>query len=276
MSTLLAIVQLEMLFIAGLLLPLLVQLLVLYLASRALWVFTQRFFGRWLWLTLALVGVPVHELSHAVAFLLTGAGIRRVVLFAPRGLPEYAGATGVVVPARPPSALSRIVSSVAPFFGCSLAAWLTLRSLLPGFGATQAVMPSLSSDLTISGLFQALLNTLTAYWQGLGQAFIRLQWTDWRTYLAIYLSASLGLGAAPSAEDLKIFFPALAGLLVVLLPVFALLWVLGDPEAVLATTQTALSVPMQAIGSALSYATAFTLIVLVVLLALLPFWKLRR
>ncbi len=120
------------------------------------------------------------------------------------------------------------------------------------------------------------MSILATYWQGLWQAFTRLHWADWRTYLAIYLSASLGMGAAPSSEDLKIFFPALAGLLIVLLPVFALIWALGDPEIILATTQRTLSAPMQAIGSALGYATAFTLIVLVVLLALLPVWRLRR
>jgi hypothetical protein len=275
-TTLLAIIRLEALFILGLLFPLLIQLFILYLASRGLWVFTQRFFGRWVWLALALVGVPVHELSHAVAFLLTGAGVRRVVLFAPRGLPEYGGATGVVVPARTPSAFSRIVSSVAPFFGCSLAAWLILRLLLPGFQAMGAVTPSISPDLMTNGSVEALSSGLANYWQGIGRALSQLQWLDWRTYLAIYLSASLGMGAAPSAEDLKIFFPTLAGILVVLIPVFALIWALGRPEAALATTQRALSIPLQAIGSALSYATAFTLIVLVVLLVLLPIWRLRR
>ncbi len=146
MSTLLAILKLEVLFVGGLLLPLIVQLLILYLASRGLWVFTQRFFGRWVWLMLAFVGVPVHELSHAVAFLLTGAGVRRVVLFAPRGLPEYGGAAGVVVPARTPSTFSRIISSVAPFFGCSLAAWLILHLLLPDFGG--------NADRRVTGVIQ--------------------------------------------------------------------------------------------------------------------------
>jgi len=275
-TSLLAIIRLEVLFILGLLFPLLIQLFILYLASRGLWVFTQRFFGRWMWLALALVGVPVHELSHAVAFLLTGAGVRRIVLFAPHGLPEYGGATGVVVPAHPPSAFSRTVSSVAPFFGCSLAAWLILRLLLPGFEAIEVVMPSVPPDLMTNGSVETLSSALVSYWQVLGRALSQLQWFDWRTYLAIYLSASLGMGAAPSAEDLKIFFPALAGILVVLIPIFALMRALGDPEATLATTQRALCIPLQAIGSALSYATAFTLIVLVVLLVLLPFWKLRR
>ena len=131
--SLLTALQLEALFIVALLLPLLLQLVALYLTSRALWTFTGRYFGRTVWALFALVGVPLHELSHAIAFMLTGAGVRRMVLFAPRGLPEYNGATGVVVPRRKPSGLSRLVSSIAPFFGCSLAAWLALRLLLPGF-----------------------------------------------------------------------------------------------------------------------------------------------
>jgi hypothetical protein len=273
---LLTTLKIEALFTLALFFPLLIQLLILYAVSRALWTFTGRTFGRGLWTMLALVGVPIHELSHAIAFIVTGAGVRRVVLFAPRGLPEYGGATGVVVPARKPSAFSRLVSSVAPFFGCSLVAWLALALLLPGFVLRPAALTLSLADIEAGGLGRAALGLLGAYTHNLWMGFTQLQWADWRTYLAMYVGASLGMSAAPSAEDFRLFFPVLIGLLVILLPVFALLQVFGDPQAVLVAAQSGAGRIMLPIGIALGYATVFALIVLLVLVALAPLRRLRR
>lgn len=274
--SLLTALQLEFVFIAALLLPLLLQLIALYATSRALWTFTGRRFGRGVWALLALIGVPLHELSHAIAFLLTGAGVQRVVLFAPRGLPEYNGATGVVVPARKPSGFSRLVSSLAPFFGCSLAAWLVLRLLLPGFDVTQNI-PTLSLAAVQSGGFgQAVGQIFSGYASGLIDAFTGLNWLDWRTWLAIYLGASMGMGAAPSAEDFKLFFPALLGLLVILLPVFALLQTFSDPQTAFTTAQNVSAGGLLPISAAITTATLFGLIVLAVLVVLLPLRRLAR
>jgi hypothetical protein len=267
---LLTVVEVEVLFILAVFLPLVIQLVVLYVVSRALWRFTQRFFGRGLWLVLALFGVPVHELSHAVAFILTGAGVRRVVLFAPRGLAEYGGATGVVVPRRQPSALSRLVASVAPFFGCSLAAWLVLRVLLPDMPGGQPGGFLTLEELHTSGLGELAVGMVGRYLRSLLEAFGRLDWRDWHTYPAVYLAASLGMGAAPSTEDFKRFFPALTGLLVAFLPVFALLQVLGGVEAALEVTQGVLDGLFIPVGSVLGYATLFGAIALAALAVLAP------
>lgn len=267
---LLTVVEIEVLFVLAVFLPLVIQLVVLYVVSRALWRFTQRFFGRWLWLVLALFGVPVHELSHAAAFILTGAGVRRVVLFAPRGLAEYGGATGVVVPRRQPSVLSRLVASVAPFFGCSLAAWLVLRLLLPDVPGGQPGGFLTIEELHTSGLGELVVGMAGRYLWSLLEAFVRLDWRDWHTYPAVYLAASLGMGAAPSAEDFKRFFPALTGLLVVFLPVFALLQVLGGVEAALEVTQGVLDGLFIPVGSVLGYATLFGAIALAALVVLAP------
>jgi hypothetical protein len=272
---LIQIIRLEALFILALLFPLVVQLIVLYLASRALWTFSGRTFGRGMWAVLALTGVPLHELSHAIAFLLTGAGVQRIVLFAPRGLPEYGGATGVVVPARKPSAFSKLVASIAPFFGCSFAAWAVLALLLPGFSPGGG--PNIGPDaLDAGGLGQAALSVLGAYLAGLADAFAGLDWGNWQTYLAVYLGSSLGMGAAPSAEDFKRFFPALAGLLVILLPVFAILQMAADPGGALAAARSAAGYVLVPIGAALSYATVFAVVMLLVLVALMPFRRLVR
>jgi hypothetical protein len=274
--SLLTVLRIEALFVLALCLPLLVQLVALYLISRALWGFTRRFFGRGLWLVLALIGVPVHEISHAIAFILTGAGVQRMVLFAPRGLPEYGGATGVVVPRRPPSALSRLIASVAPFFGCSLAAWLVLRVLLPGLALSRTTAALTLASLETTGLGQTAIDVLGGYLRGLVGTFTQLAWGDWRTFLALYLAASLGMGAAPSAEDFRRFFPAMLGLLALLLPVFAVIQVFGDAETALATTRAVLGMLIIPVGSTLSYATLFALIALLALAALAPLRGLIR
>ena len=196
--SLLTVIQLEILFVLALFLPLALQLVVLYLVSRGLWRFSGRYFGRGIWALLAFVGVPIHELSHAAAFLLTGAGVQRLVLFAPRGLSEYGGATGVTIPARQPSVVSRLVASIAPFFGCSLAAWLVLRLLLPGFTAADVAAPTPINSPETAGAGQVIGQILSAYPGYLIGAFARLQWSRWQTYLALYLGASLGMGAAPA------------------------------------------------------------------------------
>lgn len=271
---LLTILQLEALFIMALFLPLLLQLVVLYAASRALWALTGRAVGRAAWVALALVGVPMHELSHAAAFLLTGAGVQRLVLFAPRGLPEYNGATGVVVPARQPSAFSRLVASIAPFFGCSFAAWLVMALLLPGFATGEGIAGLGLTNLEAGRIGAAAAEMLQGYLISLLEAFTRLDWTNWRTYLAVYLGASLGMGAAPSTGDFKRFFPALIGLLVILFPVFALIQVLSNPQTVLSGAQGVVGQLLLPIGAALTYATIFTLLALLLVAALLPFRRL--
>ncbi len=276
MADFLAVIELEVLFIAALLLPLLVQLSLIFLISRALWSFTGRVYGRGLWALLAGPGVIIHELSHAMAFLLTGAGVRRMVLFAPRGLPEYGGATGVVVPARNPGTLSRLVASIAPFFGCSLVAWLTLRLLLPALMVDPPDFALMPDDLADGGAVRAMLAMIIGYLREMIAAVTRLSWADWRTYLALFLGASLGMGAAPSTEDLKLFLPALAILLVLLLPIFALIQLFLDPQGVLLGTQAALSLIILPVGSALSYATLFALLALAILLLLAPFRRLWR
>jgi hypothetical protein len=265
---LLTVIQLEILFVLALFLPLALQLVVLYLVSRGLWNFSGRYFGRGIWALLAFVGVPVHELSHAAAFLLTGAGVQRLVLFAPRGLPEYGGATGVTIPARPPTVVSRLAASIAPFFGCSLAAWLVLRLLLPGSTAADVAAPIVVNSPDAAGPGQVISQVLGAYPGNLIGAFARLEWNRWQTYLALYLGASLGMGAAPSREDFRHFFPALLGLLVVLLPVFALIQLFSDPAAMLIQFQTIVETATMPIGAALIYATVFGLIALLLLMIL--------
>ncbi|NDJ53157.1 MAG: hypothetical protein GYB68_08755 [Chloroflexi bacterium] len=276
-ETLRTILQIELLFLVALMLPLTLQLGVLFLIGRSLWTFTQRQFGRIVWLVLAVIGIPIHELSHAFAFVITGAGVQKIVLFNPKGLPEYGGATGVVVPARQPSLLSRLLASIAPFFGCSILAWLLLILLLPGFGDVVINAQVDWSQLESGGLLAVGADILLAYGRSLWDVLLALQWNDWRTYLAVYIAASLGMGAVPSAEDFKVFFPAIGLVLLILFPVFALIYWLGDAQSVFGVAQQALNVVLLPIGTALTYATLLAGLALLLLLIAWPVWnQLRR
>lgn len=263
--TLLDIAKIELLFIFALFVPLILQLVALFVVSKLLWNFTHRQFGKGVWTAFALVGVPIHELSHAIAFILTGAGVQKMVLFAPKGLPEHNGATGVVVPKRKPSTLSLLVASIAPLFGCTLLAWLVLVLLLPQFVTTEAVPTIEIQDLNQVNLLQVIGDVLTGYVVSLFNTLLGINWLDWRTYLALYLVASLGMGAAPSAADFKYFFPALGIVLLFLYPVFGFLVITGDPAAALMAVQSLVGGLTLSISVAVNYATLFALVALILL-----------
>ncbi|MGF1505405.1 MAG: hypothetical protein GYB64_10705 [Chloroflexi bacterium] len=254
--------QLQILFLVALLLPLIVQMLVLYVISRALWNLAQRRYGRGIWAALAVVGVSMHELSHAAAFLVTGAGVRRMVLFKPRGLPDYGSATGVVVPQREPSVIGRALASIAPFFGCSLAAYLVLRLLLPDIALETQLAELTLTDLQSEGLLPAVGVVLGAFLNGTLDAIFQLDPFDPRTYLALYLGASLGLGAAPSRDDLKLFFPALLAVLALLFPIFVLVQGAGTSAAAFDLVRSILGRGLLIVNTALVYAVVFSLIAL--------------
>lgn len=263
--SLLDIAQIELLFIIALFFPLIIQLIVLTIISRMLWNFTHRQFGYRVWALFAFIGVPIHELSHALAFLLTGAGVSKMVLFAPKGLPEYGGATGVVIPKHNPSIPSLMVASIAPLFGCTLLAWLVLTLLLPDSVGAQGLTILDVQNLNEINLMQTIVTTFSAYLTSMFDTLVSIDWGNWRTYIAFFIAASLGMGAAPSNADLKYFFPAVAFTLVILFPVFAIIVALGNTEAALLTLQSILGQLTFSISVAINYATLFAFIALVLL-----------
>jgi len=262
---LLEIVKIELLFIFALFLPLILQLLVLFVVSRSLWGFTQRYFGRGLWAILALIGIPIHELSHAAAFIITGAGVQKLVLFAPKGLDEHDGATGIVIPKRKPTTFSLLVSSIAPLFGCTLIAWIVLQILLPNLTTNQTLLTLSFDSFHGSNFLQTILMVLGSYISSLVSTLISVNWGNWQTYLAIYLAASLGMGAAPSGTDLKYFFPAFGIILLILLPIFGILVLFGNPDAALTSLQNGVGSIILSIGTAVTYAALFALLALLLL-----------
>jgi len=70
-------------------------------------------------------GVIVHEYSHALGCVLTGARVREIRVFDARG--------GEVIHEEPRLAFGSAIISMAPIIGASIAVYLLARLLVPGF-----------------------------------------------------------------------------------------------------------------------------------------------
>jgi hypothetical protein len=149
-----------------------------------------------------------------------------------------------------------------------LAAYLLLRLLLPQLVIDVQPAQVSGSTITLNEVGRVVVQTLSNAIRAVITGVAQLDLLDWRTYLGIYVGASLGLGAAPSREDLKHFFPAVGVLLLVLFPVFVLLQTFGDPLATLQALQAGMEGVLIVVSTALLYATLFSLIGLLVLVVL--------
>lgn len=179
---------------------------VLFLASRLLftWVLESAWGSAW-WrrLLVAILRTPgnlLHEVSHAIGYLLTGYRVRRIVPFLldPEG-------RGLCQPGRPWSPVA------LPWLATGAAA---LMPLITGALALQY----LSTVLGVPQDPQALAGGPGA-WRQLPHILLGLDYHSWRTWVFLYLALSIGAELAPSDVDLRRSLPALAaaaGLLVVL------------------------------------------------------------
>jgi len=170
--------------------------------------------GRVYWIFLA-PGVAVHELSHAVACLLTLAKVRKVRLFGTGGgSVEHA-------PSRIP-VIGQVIISLAPIAGCSavlaLVGWLLKWPI--AYGVKSVPMRMGTSDIGIKLFLNDVFDAVTS----LGRALWRANYSDWRTWVFIYAAVVLGIAIRPSREDIR---HAFAGLIGVGLAAFGVDWLLN-------------------------------------------------
>ncbi len=137
-------------------------------------------------------GVAVHELSHALACLVTGAKIHSMVLFRPDGSGE--------VRHGPPKIkyVGEMLIGMAPLAGgtaCLLLLGMLLRSPVNLYDVrAQGVQPD---QFVFAGQLASLI------WQDL-RLFFRLEsLADWRTWVFFYFAMCFTLSMAPSRQDLK-------------------------------------------------------------------------
>ncbi len=221
----LAALRLAALFVTALFLPVMLQLLLLFAAA---WAF-RGLVGRvssGLATLLDLIGVPVHELSHALACLVTFCGVAAI-----KPLIDELGYA--FVQPRRWNILGRVAASVAPLFGGMLVLWLTARYVVPGLEVASAALPQLdlTSAASIHTVLRESMDFVERFLQAVYANLPSLEWGNWRTYVGLYIVFSVGIGIAPSSADLKILLASLPLAAVLLLGLFTLLYLAGDVEA---------------------------------------------
>lgn len=152
---------------------------------------------RFLYYAIRMPGIALHEISHVTGCLVTGAAVKKVVLFSKEG-----GSVTYAEPKIP--LLGNVVISTAPLI------------LMPLFLALLTeVFPLLSAGSSVSGLPSAgagiALYELAASVAGLFAANLFSRFNGW-FLLYLYLCVSVILSLAPSRQD---FSNAAAGIVIV-------------------------------------------------------------
>jgi hypothetical protein len=258
--------RLAWLFVAALCFPLVVQLLLLFFASWALERLAARV-SAFVASLLYLVGVPIHEFSHALAALITLTGVVAIK-------PLLEAPEGAFVISRRSHCLASILISLAPLFGGLVVLWLTATFVLPGFAvpAVEAAQLDLTAAASPGTLLTATLDFLGRFLDTVSVNLLALDWGDWRTYVGLYIAFSVGIAILPSITDLKVFLAALPPVLLAGLGLFAWLYLSGDAEARFLSLQQALLPHLLALSRAIGYAFLLTALGVVVFLPF-GFWS---
>lgn len=180
------------------LLPVAVEAVILFVLSRVLFTEVVSSFadarGKGFWLgVLRLPGNVVHEVSHAVGFVVCGYRVKRLLLC----VFDRAGC-GSCTPGRPwsPITLPHLAVGIAalmPLVTGSLVLmlagrWLGVATGLPGETAA-ALLPQV--------------------WQQALALLSDLNWHHWQTWVFLYLALSIGAELSPSSADLRWGVPTL-------------------------------------------------------------------
>lgn len=137
-------------------------------------------------------GVAVHELSHAIACLLTGAKINKIVLF------RFDG-SGEVRHGKPKlKYLGDVMISLAPLAGGAACLWL-LGILLDTPVNFYSVRASGVSPNTLN----FLLVMIELVWDDLVLAITKTDWLSWKSWVFVYFAMCFTLSMGPSPQDLK-------------------------------------------------------------------------
>jgi hypothetical protein len=259
-----------LLYGVALFLPVMLQLLLLFAAGR-LFVTVVRGIASAVITLLVAIGTPLHELSHALACLVTFSGVAAIKLVSDEV------STASVTPKRW-HVVSRVVAALAPLFGGTLVLWLTATYIIPGFAAPTIPPPQLDleSAASLGTVLREALDYLGRFVQTAYQNLPGLQWDNWRTYAGLYIAFSVGLGIAPSGQDLRIMITALPLATLLGVVAFALFHAVGDAEAQFAALQQGLWPHLLKFSTAVTYAFVLTSLGILVFLPLRLFSEVRR
>lgn len=248
LDTLLGALRLALLFITGLLLPILLQVTLLFLAG---WALNRLVAGvsRTVILLLGLIGTPVHEFSHALASTLT---LCRVDAITPLVDESWSASVSV----RRSNVVSNLVTPIAPLIGGTLVLWLTGNYVIPGFQISALTPPQLSLENVTS--FGAALRESLAYLgkflETMYRALPGLAWGEWRTYVGLYIALSVGIAISPSSDDLKIWAKSLPVAILLIIGLLIWFYALGDVEGQFLALQERLVPHLVRFSTAVTYA----------------------
>ncbi len=182
---------------------------ILYTASRLIFIWVlESAAGRARWRRF-LVGILrgpgniLHEVSHALGYLLSGYRVRRIVPF----FFDREG-RGICQPGRPWSPLA------LPWLATGLAA---LMPLLTG----ALVLRGVSSWLGVPGDPDSLAQGVP--WRQIPDILLGLDYQAWQTWVFLYLAMSIGAELAPSDVDLRKSLPSLLVATLILVGVVAVI-----------------------------------------------------
>jgi len=155
-------------------------------------------------------GLIVHEMSHVLACLLTGATVKEASLFG-------GGAAGRVTHTKPAVPIvGQALISLAPLIGCGASLWLSAVGVLRPASRHFALRTQLPAELLKPDAFAEYL---VAVLRETFNAVTSADFGDWRTYLFLYLATVLVIHMSPSRRDLR---SGVASLIAVGLLLFAL------------------------------------------------------
>ncbi|CAH7358416.1 Peptidase [Vibrio crassostreae] len=163
----------------------------------------RQFGGKGIYLS-AIVGTPVHEISHAIMCLPFRHKIDHIALFKPDGC----GTLGYVSHSYNPSSLWQEIGNffigVAPLFGGTATIYLLTFLLLPNsqdiFQTIQVSVETYKGVAGVISFFGALYAALTELASVL---FVSAQAEPFLFALWVYLTASVSLHLSPSPVDMK-------------------------------------------------------------------------
>jgi len=252
--------RLAVLFFTALALPVMLQVLLLFGAGIAL-LKLAGLAARAIVTLLALVGVPLHELSHLLGSLIVLSQVTAVKLHS-----DHVGA-GFVESTRA-NPLGRIVISLAPTVVGVLVMWLAALYIIPGFEAPPVSPPQLDleSAASLGAVFREITDFLIQFLLATYEKLFDLQWDNWRTYVGLYVVLSVGICIVPSKADLQILLTGLPLAALLIFGLFIWLYVSGDALAAFETLQEALWPPLLKFATAVT--TAFALAALGILIFL--------
>ncbi len=153
-----------------------------------------------LYVALMLPGTIVHETSHAVVALLMGARITEFSVIPSGNTLGHVEHTAPKIPF-----IGNAAISVAPLIGCP-----SILLLISRYSGVHFDPPSGTFDILMETGF--LIEGTLSFISG-------LDYLNWKTYVFLYLSLTLGAGAAPSKADIIRMLP---GLIVIVAAIYAL------------------------------------------------------